>query len=121
MLEISLNIHPRRVFINIHFFVFGNIVLQIPQSTVSRYLAGLRHAGLVVDCRNGNKIIYSLAATGSPQIAAIYDLLEKSCPCDEVMKADILRLKRAVQIGKCRLDQHTVPRKLPVPIVEKRF
>jgi ArsR family transcriptional regulator, arsenate/arsenite/antimonite-responsive transcriptional repressor len=96
-------------------------VLQIPQSRVSRHLTGLRHAGLVMDCRSGNKIIYSLAATGTPQIAAIYDLLAKSCPCDEVMRADISRLKKAVRMGECCLDQYPVPTELPVSIVEKRF
>ncbi len=88
-------------------------VLQIPQSRVSRHLAGLRHAGLVVDCRSGNKIIYSLATAGTPQIAAIYDLLNKSCPSDEAMRADIARMKQAVRTGKCCLDHHAVPRELP--------
>jgi len=45
-------------------------LLQIPQSTVSRHLAGLRHAGVVTDSRSGNRIIYSLASAGTPQIAA---------------------------------------------------
>jgi ArsR family transcriptional regulator, arsenate/arsenite/antimonite-responsive transcriptional repressor len=96
-------------------------VLQIPQSTVSRHLAGLRHTGLVVDCRSGNKVIYSLATAITPQIVAIYELLNKSCPRDAVMKADIARLKNAVRTGKCCLDRHTVPRELPEAIIEKRF
>jgi ArsR family transcriptional regulator len=81
-------------------------VLRIPQPTVSRHLAGLRHAGLVLDCRNGTRMIYSLASADTPQQEALYELLDRCCPSDEVMKADLKRLKDAVRTGQCRLDPY---------------
>ena len=89
-------------------------VLEIPQPTASRHLAALRHAGLVEDCRSGNRIIYSLAPPGTPQVEALYELLEKCCPCDEVMRADLSRLKEAVRNGTCRLDPYPAGREFPV-------
>jgi ArsR family transcriptional regulator, arsenate/arsenite/antimonite-responsive transcriptional repressor len=88
-------------------------VLRIPQPTASRHLAALRHAGLVDDCRSGNRIIYSLAPPGTPQIEALYELLDRCCPTDEVMKADLARLKEAVRKGTCRLDPYPKERELP--------
>ena len=89
-------------------------VLEIPQPTASRHLAALRHAGLVEDCRSGNRIIYSLAAPGTPQIEALYELLDKCCPYEEVMKADLARLKEAVRNGSCRLDPYPSGQEFPV-------
>ncbi len=81
-------------------------VLQISQSTASRHLAALRHAGLVDDCRNGARIIYSIVPPNTPQMEALYELLDKCCPCDEVMQADLTRLTEAVKNGSCRLDPY---------------
>jgi ArsR family transcriptional regulator len=94
-------------------------VLEVPQSTVSRHLAELRHAGLVLDSRSGNRIVYSLAKADTPQVAAFYELLDKSIPCDEALRADVARLKKAARKGKCRLDPYPVMRKSSVLIVEQ--
>jgi ArsR family transcriptional regulator, arsenate/arsenite/antimonite-responsive transcriptional repressor len=88
-------------------------VLRIPQPTASRHLAALRHAGLVEDCRSGTRIIYSLTPPGTPQIEALYELLDKCCPRDEVMRADLARLKEAVRKGACRLDPYPPDREYP--------
>ena len=88
-------------------------VLQIPQPTASRHLAALRHAGLVEDCRSGTRIIYSLAPPDTPQIEALYELLDKCCPGDEVMQADLARLTEAVKNGSCRLDPYPSGREFP--------
>jgi ArsR family transcriptional regulator, arsenate/arsenite/antimonite-responsive transcriptional repressor len=88
-------------------------VLRIPQPTASRHLAALRHAGLVEDCRSGTRIIYSLAPPGTSQIEALYELLDKCCPRDEVMRADLVRLKEAVRNGTCRLDPYPPEREYP--------
>jgi len=46
-------------------------VLQIPQPSVSRHLAALRHAGLVTDSRKGTRMVYALVpATASPHLRA---------------------------------------------------
>jgi ArsR family transcriptional regulator, arsenate/arsenite/antimonite-responsive transcriptional repressor len=81
-------------------------LLKIPQPTASRHLAALRHAGLVEDCRSGTRIIYSLAPAKTPQIEALHELLDKCCPGDEVMQADLARLTEAVKNGSCRLDPY---------------
>ena len=88
-------------------------VLRIPQPTVSRHLAGLRHAGLVLDCRSGTRMIYSLAPADTPQQEALYELLDRCCPSDDVMKADLKRLHEAVRMGKCRLDPYPQGREVP--------
>ena len=88
-------------------------VLGISQPTASRHLAALRHAGLVDDCRSGNRIIYSIAPPSTPQMEALYELLDRCCPRDEVMKADLARLKEAIRNGTCRLDPYPDGRELP--------
>lgn len=88
-------------------------VLRIPQPTASRHLAALRHAGLVEDCRSGTRIVYSLAPPSTPQIEALYELLDKCCPSDEVMREDLERLKKAVRSGACRLDPYPPEREYP--------
>jgi ArsR family transcriptional regulator, arsenate/arsenite/antimonite-responsive transcriptional repressor len=88
-------------------------VLQVPQPTASRHLAALRHAGLVEDCRSGTRIIYSIARANTPQIEALYELLDKCCPDDEVMQADLARLTEAVKNGSCRLDPYPPDQEVP--------
>jgi ArsR family transcriptional regulator len=79
-------------------------VLGVPQPTVSRHLAALRHAGLVNDMRKGTRIVYSLIPASTPQVAALHDLLDRCCPDDEVMKADFAHFREAVAAGICRLE-----------------
>jgi hypothetical protein len=55
---------------------------------------------------SGTRIIYSLATANTPQIEALYELLDKCCPDDEVMQADLARLTEAVKNGSCRLDPY---------------
>jgi len=80
-------------------------VLRIPQPTVSRHLAALRHAGLVTDCRKGTRMVYALVSgEASPHLEALYGLLDRCCPQDEQMRADIERFREAVAAGTCRLE-----------------
>ncbi len=79
-------------------------ILRIPQPTVSRHLAALRHAGLVTDARKATRIVYSLTPGGTTQIDALHSLLDRCCPEDPVMRADIVRFKEAVADGTCRLE-----------------
>jgi ArsR family transcriptional regulator len=50
-------------------------VLDLPQSTVSRHLATLRHAGLVEDRRQGTWNYYRLVETSIPVYREFLDLL----------------------------------------------
>jgi ArsR family transcriptional regulator len=79
-------------------------VLRIPQTTVSRHLAALRHAGLVSDQRKGARIVYSLTPAITTQSAALRELLDRCCPEDAVMCADTVRFRVAVADGTCRLE-----------------
>jgi ArsR family transcriptional regulator, arsenate/arsenite/antimonite-responsive transcriptional repressor len=79
-------------------------VLQISQSNVSRHLAVLRHAGMVMDSRKGNRIVNTLLPPSTPQEEAVRQFLDHCCPLEPVMQADIERLRSALNEGKCRLE-----------------
>lgn len=76
-------------------------VLTLPQPTVSRHLAALRHAGLVVDTRRGNRVLYSLAPADSMQVAAFYELLDQCSFCEEIMQNDLRLLETVLKGGEC--------------------
>jgi ArsR family transcriptional regulator len=78
-------------------------VLGLPQHTVSRHLAALRHAGLVVDERNGQRVIYSLARAATTQVQSLRELLDKSCDSEAVLRKDLTRLKQLLREGECSL------------------
>lgn len=82
-------------------------ILGVPQSTVSRHLASLRHAGLVEDVRDGSRVVYSLALAATPQIRIVQILVERGCACDKVLQADLKRLKRLLRKGECSLVSTT--------------
>lgn len=77
-------------------------VLGSPQPTVSRHLAALRHAGLVVDTRQGPRVLYSLAPATTPQLEAFQQFLTRGCACEEVLQEDLRRLQQAVREGRCQ-------------------
>lgn len=79
-------------------------VLEIPQPTISRHLGALRNAGLVADMRNATRVIYSLTRATTPQLKALHRFLEKACPHEEVLQADLAHLERALRQGRCRLE-----------------
>ncbi len=70
------------------------VVLEVPQSTVSRHLAILRHTDLVVASRRGPRTYYSLIRTNSPHLECLRQLLTRACACEEVLRADLARLRR---------------------------
>lgn len=81
-------------------------VLKIPQPTISRHLAALRHAGLVQYVRNGTRVVYSLAPASTPQLRALRRFLNTTCPYEEALQSDLARLKEALRLGKCRLERN---------------
>lgn len=82
-------------------------VLGVPQPTVSRHLAALRHAGLVTYVRDGTRVVYSLAPAATPQLKVLRQVLDKGCACEEALRDDLSRLKRALRQGECRLARVT--------------
>jgi ArsR family transcriptional regulator len=61
--------------------------MHLPQSTVSRHLAILRHAGLVDTRRQGKWIHYRLAGAMAPTLATLVQ-----SGADDVLKNDAERL-----------------------------
>ena len=80
-------------------------VLDLPQPTVSRHLAALRHAGLVIDARVGPRVIYSLAPTTTPTLRAFHEFLEKTCPSAQELLPDLARLRDRVIHRRQNLDE----------------
>lgn len=76
-------------------------VLDLPQPTVSRHLAALRHAGLVLDFREGPRVIYSLAPVTTVQAKAFHEFLQKACPEEPQLKEDFRELEKALARGEC--------------------
>lgn len=54
-------------------------VLSLPQSTVSRHMARLKSAGLVVSRRSGRWVHYALRFASDPLAAALKDYLVSAC------------------------------------------
>lgn len=69
-------------------------ILRIPQPTVSRHLAALRHAGLVEDSRQGTRVVYSLTHPGTPAVAALHELLARCAPHEPALQSDTDLLRR---------------------------
>ncbi len=76
-------------------------VLSLPQPTVSRHLAGLRHAGLVLDFREGPRVMYSRAPATSPQMKTFYRLLDELCSKEPALERDGKALEQALRDGRC--------------------
>ncbi len=78
-------------------------VLALPQPTVSRHLAALRHAGLVQDFRDGPRVLYSLAPATTSQLMAFHEFLRTVCPNDQLLLNDLMALHKALERGDCVL------------------
>jgi len=78
------------------------LVLSLPQHTVSRHLAALRHAGLVVDERRGQRVFYSLATT--PPMRALRQLLTECCSSEEALRADVAHSRRGLHRPQCCMN-----------------
>lgn len=76
-------------------------VLQLPQSTISRHLGTLRRAGLVLNFREGLRVIYALAPATSGELKALFEFLERVCPGVGELQKDAEALKAALQRGEC--------------------
>ena len=76
-------------------------VLGLPQHTVSRHLAMLRHAGLVRDLREGQRVLYSLAPATAFRVRAFYEFLEKTAPEEDMRRRDLEALEQATRKGQC--------------------
>jgi ArsR family transcriptional regulator, arsenate/arsenite/antimonite-responsive transcriptional repressor len=79
-------------------------VLGTSQPNVSRHLTYLKHAGLVLDRRDGYRVFYRLAeAKGKRKL--LFEFLRAAFQNDESLRADRERLRHAVREGSCTLGE----------------
>jgi ArsR family transcriptional regulator len=78
-------------------------VLGLPQPTISRHLAILWRAELVLDERDGTRVFYRLAPATTAQLKAFRKFLVQACSCEEGLRQDLKALHRATAQGECRL------------------
>ncbi len=76
-------------------------VLRLPQPTVSRHLAVLRHARLVTDVRSGNRVMYSLAPAESAPRESFFEFLRGCFLAEPAMREDLRQLQATLQGGAC--------------------
>lgn len=84
-------------------------VLALPQPTVSRHLAQLRHAGLVRDLREGPRVLYSLAPAASRLLKAFHRFLAEVLPCEPSLQKDLRALEKGLANGECVLLERQAP------------
>ena len=76
-------------------------VLQLPQSTVSRHLAYLKHSGWVEDRRCGVWMYYSLEDNGGELQKGLIGTLRNALPSLEVAASDRQRLNELSRNNIC--------------------
>jgi len=76
-------------------------VLDTPQPNVSRHLAYLKHAGLLLDRRDGLRIFYRVVTPDDGFRKPFYDLLRMAFASDKTLRADLRKLQQAVKAGDC--------------------
>ena len=85
-------------------------VLGSPQPNVSRHLAYLKHSGLVLDRREGQRMYYRLADSGEPTRKLLFALLRETFHTSPEFALDARILKEAVAQGSCTISE---PRRRP--------
>ncbi len=80
-------------------------VLGSPQPNVSRHLAYLKHSGLVLDRREGQRMFYRLAEPSEPTRKLLFALLRETFHDSPEFALDARILKEAVAQGSCTVSE----------------
>ena len=80
-------------------------VLRASQPNVSRHLTYLKHAGLVLDRRDGYRIFYRLADHKQGTKKVLFEFLQPILKAEESFHRDTELLKLAVRDGACTLSE----------------
>lgn len=80
-------------------------VLETSQPNVSRHLTYLKHAGLVLDRRDGYRVFYRLAEARTGKKKLLFEFLQLAFQGEESLRADRERLRHAVRDGSCTLGE----------------
>jgi len=75
-------------------------LLQTTQTKMSRHLAFLRHAGLVVDERNGIRIFYALVLGRTSAHRLLLRLLAEAGKSEPQLRQDLRRLRAGQRRGQ---------------------
>jgi ArsR family transcriptional regulator len=73
------------------------------QPSVSRHLNYLKHAGLVLDRRDGLRVFYRVAKENSTDLKALHQFLRKVFKGKSVLEDDLKDLKDARARGACAI------------------
>ncbi|MFN8178328.1 MAG: metalloregulator ArsR/SmtB family transcription factor [bacterium] len=85
-------------------------VLDLAPSTISKHLALLKAAGLVVDRRDGKWVEYALAErSDNPYARPLLDLLRGPLDRDGAIRADRTRLRQVQAVPRETLCQISLP------------
>jgi len=83
--------------------------LEMPQSSISRHLAMLRHLQLVETYRDGRWIHYCLSSLSNSPLIDLLPLLRNLSHCEPTLALDLTRLAQ-VPPAACRSPELTSPR-----------
>lgn len=89
------------------------LVLESPQSNISRHLTYLKRCTLVLDRREGFRVYYRLADGDTPEARGLLDYLADALN-EQIFVDDQKRLAKAVKDGECsitELEEDVVPAK----------
>ena len=86
-------------------------ILKQGQPKISRHLAYLRNAGLVIARRDGKWMHYRVARPEDPAAASILESVLASLKADPRMKSDLARLDNAC----CKVERFAALQGAPVP------
>ncbi len=76
-------------------------VLDSPQPNVSRHLAYLKHSGLVLDRREGQRMYYRLAEQGEAARRRLLAFLQAAFAGSDEFERDSRKLEKAIERGAC--------------------
>jgi ArsR family transcriptional regulator len=92
-------------------------ILGVAQPTISRHLAYLRRAGIVVARREGKWMHYRIAAPQDPSARELLVETMRWLAIDRGMREDRARLQRACCAPRTLARLRAAPKPVPVPAV----
>lgn len=79
-------------------------VLDSPQPNVSRHLAYLKHSGLVLDRREGQRMYYRLAEQDEAVRRRLLAFLQAAFAASGEFERDLRKLQKAIERGACTVS-----------------
>jgi ArsR family transcriptional regulator len=76
-------------------------ILDASQPSISRHLNYLKHAGLVLDRRDGLRVFYRVVEEDKADLKALHEFLRKAFEGKSVLENDLKQLRDAMAKGAC--------------------